>query len=1739
MGYAKYVGRVGALAVALGIGTAVANPAWADAPAPDTEPSSTGVQSPASAGPDRSTALSERTPSSDVSELTTNVESDEEDEEAVEEPETAVSDEDSDDDFTEDTSTPQVAEPIDEKDDQQAGRTSADNEPQTTRSTSAHDSAVTGPPVEQTQRNERSAPDRPPASLTDTSQGPASLTDTSQGEDGGESTKPTNTRITTTQLPSRTYQPPTADVLATVSNDAPAPAPFARQPKTPLGLVLGGPVAMLDIAVKALNMLFSAAPTMPGDPPLLLGVLAFVRREVNRTFFNSSPIAVSDTVGTSEGIPTRISVLDNDTDRNVGDVLTVSSYTQAADGVVALNPDGSFTYTPNAGFVGTDSFTYRVSDEASPWHVHSLASVLRGEHASTATVKVTVNAVGSQTPTAGDDSVMTAEDNPIVIDVLANDSAADGDTISVSGVGAPAHGTATVAGGKITYTPGTDYHGPDSFTYTITDGTATDSATVTVTITPVNDAPKAIDDVATVGVHSSTFAAEDLVGNDSDPDVGDQLSVASVASAANGTVVLNGDGTVTFTPTAGYTGPASFTYRSKDASGTMSANAALVSLTVVPSSNGAPVAGETVLDPADVRTGAVTGRVTATDPDGGAVVFSGPTATPNGRVVVNDDGTFTYSPMVTARLRAANTTAVDSFVVTAEDGAGQKTSIVVTVAIDPARNAVETVITAGGSLTGATMSPDGRWLYVADASNRSVRLIDTVTGSAVGEPIPVGNTPTAITSGADGKHLYVLTVDVEDYDGFLVVVDTETRKAVANPISVGSLPSAIHLDARGERIFVTSALDNTVAIVDLVTGNVVGSPISVGKNPLAMATSLDADTLYVANAGDGTISIIDTRTRSIAGAPLDIGGTPYAIVTSAGGHRLYVADLGDGTVSVVDVETGAVTKVEVGNSPDALAMSDDGTRLYVSSSTSNSVTIVDTETNAVLGAPISVGQSPIAVLIGNSGTHDYTVNADGTISVLSTVPSVGSPIATAPATPQVDPTTGVVTGALEFAAQDGGPLTLSLTRAPKYGTVVLNSDGTYSYTPTSAARHASGASALGLSDDFVVSAHTSTGAAAVQTVTIAIDPVSPAKLLGTVAPWLRGFQGVMSPDGSRIYASAENRFAVIDSATGTILHTVEDASFWGGSAIAVTPDGQRAYVAVTSFVIQVIDTGYRGSAPSVTPSVIGSIPIPYTTGSYTGVNVVASPDGKYIYVPKQWAGTYVIDAQTNTMIDVNPQTEETIDPIPTDAVGLPTLSFNRDATLVFSADNRSNTVHVVDTDTFHIIRTVAVDGNVDGPVLVSRDGRRAYTLSSGTGTISVIDLESYDVTTVKIGDDLTYLASPVLTPDGTRLYIPGFHDIYIVDTSGESPNVVGKIVSPTPGAGEESNIDGLALSTDGSRLYIVGSSAGIDGSAYVSVVNTATDALIGSPLRIADISASLIGLSPDGRTLATHVWDDRVWAIAVVDTGTSNPPPPQPSEWSTPRGPSTVEELWANLQRYAQGNHDTDGIFIQTVKGVDDHNRMIVYLGGTTLDNPTDQAWWENLPSYAGVTKSDQVDAINEVLEYCGANASCGSIDEIMLVGFSQGGIDAQNLAFWNFLGGATGQQDRVPVSAVLTFGSPITVINPGSSIHIQDTADEVVNYINVGEVGALIALPAPLKIFLAARKATALARGEIYADRAPTPTDNPLFGVHTNYETYRYLANEFWNSSSGHEGQKDAIAPFFGGRLVDAANQEATSTWV
>ncbi len=290
---------------------------------------------------------------------------------------------------------------------------------------------------------------------------------------------------------------------------------------------------------------------------------------------NNPPTANNDSANTNEDTPLNVGapgVLGNDTDPE-GDPLSAILVSSPSNGSLTLNSNGSFTYTPNTNFNGSDSFTYTANDGTSDSNV--------------ATVTIAVNPVNDP-PSAVNDAVTTNEDTAVLIDVLANDSDPEGglDPASLMVTVPPSHGSTTMGSGQITYTPATNYNGSDSFVYQVCDATDCASATVSVTVNSVNDAPVAANDSTSTPVNTPVNI--DVLLNDSDVDgtlVASTLKVTSGPSHGTATV---GSGKIAYTPSTGYSGSDSLTYEVCDNEG--ACDSATVSITVTGGTNSPPIA---------------------------------------------------------------------------------------------------------------------------------------------------------------------------------------------------------------------------------------------------------------------------------------------------------------------------------------------------------------------------------------------------------------------------------------------------------------------------------------------------------------------------------------------------------------------------------------------------------------------------------------------------------------------------------------------------------------------------------------------------------------------------------------------------------------------------------------------------------------------------------------------------------------------------------------------------------------------------------------------------------------------------------------------------------------------------------------------------------------------------------------------------------------------------------------------
>ncbi|MDH5799495.1 MAG: Ig-like domain-containing protein [Gammaproteobacteria bacterium] len=386
---------------------------------------------------------------------------------------------------------------------------------------------------------------------------------------------------------------------------------------------------------------------------------------------NQNPVAVDDSANTEFDSPVTVDVLANDSDAD-GDTLTITEVSVTPNnGNAVINGGTTITYTPHTGFSGSDSFQYSISDG----------------NGGTGTATVSVTVAPNTNPVANDDSAETAFNTAVTVNVLTNDTDVNGDSLSVTAIAvAPGNGTAVINGGAtITYTPNTGFSGSDSFQYSISDGNGgTGTATVTVTVAP-NTNPVATDDSAETAFN--TAVTVNVLTNDTDVN-GDSLSVTAIAVApGNGTAVINGGATITYTPNTGFSGSDSFQYSISDGNG--GTGTATVTVTVAPNTN--PVANDDSANTGLNSAVTINVLVNDSDADGDSLTVTEVTQPTNGSATISNDGSnVSYTPN-------NGYSGTDSFTYTISDGNGGTAGATVNITINVASGPYN-VYTAGSTI---------------------------------------------------------------------------------------------------------------------------------------------------------------------------------------------------------------------------------------------------------------------------------------------------------------------------------------------------------------------------------------------------------------------------------------------------------------------------------------------------------------------------------------------------------------------------------------------------------------------------------------------------------------------------------------------------------------------------------------------------------------------------------------------------------------------------------------------------------------------------------------------------------------------------------------------------------------------------------------------------------------------------------------------------------------------------------
>lgn len=900
------------------------------------------------------------------------------------------------------------------------------------------------------------------------------------------------------------------------------------------------------------------------------------------------PVAVNDTYQVNTDTTLNAStVLANDTDAD-GDTISEAVFVSGVShGTLNLAADGTFTYTPALGFTGADSFTYLARDAAN------------GENSSLAAI-VTIN-VGpvNSPPVATPDNINVAADTAFVGGLQGTDSDSDPLTFS-AGSTAAAHGTVVIgADGQFTYTPSAGYIGSDSFSFKVNDGTEDSAdALISVLVGPSSNNPPVATSV-NINVATDTVFAGGLSGTDPD---GDPLTFAPGSTiAAHGSVVINSDGNFTYTPNVGYTGTDSFSFTVSDGTFT-STNDGVVSVLVGAAGNTQPVATPVDIDVTLDTTFA--GGLSGSDTDGDPLTFlAGSTLATHGTVVINPDGTFTYAPN-------AGYTGADAFSFKVNDGTDDSADATVTVLVSAAANAPPVATPTSIAVTLDTTFIGG--LAGTDADSDPLTFAAGATAAAHG----------TVIINTDGSFSYTPDVGYTGTDSFSFKVNDGTDNSADATVSV-----------------VVSANANTPPVATPTNINVTLNTAFVGA---LAGTDADGNPLtFSAGATNATNGIVVINSD---------GTFSYTPVTGYTGSDSFSFRVNDGTENSADATVSVLVSAATNTPPVAVP-----TNINVALNTTfiGGLSGTDGDGDTLTFASGAQAAAHGTVVINSDGSFSYTpdvgfsgndsfsfkVNdgtedsADATVSVVVAAVTNTPPVAT-PTNINVGLDTAF-SGSLAGTDADGDSLTfIAGTTAAAHGTVILNPNGTFTYTPD-----------IGYTgtDSFSFKVNDGTVDSAEATVSVVVgtaantDPIAnPAIINTTLNNAVNGTLTGSDVDGDPLTFAIGNTTpahgTVVINPDGTFTYT-PDVGFVGNDVFNFrvndgTSDSSVALVVVhvadTANVAPTVTTGsatltanvaFNGSVSSLAIDLNGD-PLTFTivTPPTHGL-ITLSPDGTFLYVP--------------------------------------------------------------------------------------------------------------------------------------------------------------------------------------------------------------------------------------------------------------------------------------------------------------------------------------------------------------------------------------------------------------------------------------------------------------------------------------------------------------------------------------------
>jgi VCBS repeat-containing protein len=1245
---------------------------------------------------------------------------------------------------------------------------------------------------------------------------------------------------------------------------------------------------------------------------------------------NLAPAAVDDSGLTVEDTPFSGTVAANDGDTGPdNDPLSYSVVDQPANGTLIFFPDGRYTYTPNADFNGTDSFTYRVDDG--------------NGGTAMATVTLTITPVNDG-PVAANDIFITAEDTPVTIDVRTNDIDIDGPPLTVTaidGTAIAANQSVSVVGGSVrlnadgtlTFTPDANYNGAPQFTYTVSDGTLTSTATVQGVVTPVNDAP--IGSAPPVTTAEDTPVRGQITASDVD---GDTVGYTVTAGPTNGVVTVNSDGSYTYTPNANFAGSDSFSVSVSDGNGGTTLVTIPISITPV---NDAPVASSPPVTTAEDTP--VNGLITASDVEGDPLGYMLTGQPANGTVTVNADGSYTYTPN-------ANFNGTDSFIVTVSDGNGGTALVTVPITVTAVNDAP---VASSPPVTTAEDTPVLGQIAASDPDGDP--LIFTITAAP---------THGAVTVNGDGSYTYTPDANFFGSDSFTVSVSDGNGGTllVAIPITVTSENDAP----------VASAAPATTVEDTPVSGQIAASDAEGDTLTYAVTTAPSNGTVTVGANGSYTY-------------------TPNANFNGNDSFTVTVSDGNGGTALVtIPVTVTPVNDAPAASAPPVTTAEDTPVSGQIAASDADgdplsyAVTIAPSHGTVLVNADGSYTYTPDANFDG-ADSFTVTVSDGNGGSVLVTIPVTITPVNDVPVASALPPTTArntPVDGQIIASDADGDPLTYAITSAPTNGTVTINPNGSYTYTPN--------AGFVG-GDSFVVTVSDGKGGTTTVTVPITIvavnnAPVASAPPVTTAENTpVNGQIAASDPNGDPLtYAVTtvpENGLVTV-APDGSYSYT-PDANFAGNDSFIVTVsdgNGGTVLVAVSITVTPVNDAPVASAPPATTTEdtpVVGQIAASDAEGDTLTYAVTTAPangtvtvsaNGSYSYTPN--ANFNGNDSFTVTVSDGNGGTALVTIPVTVTPVNdAPAAS----APPVTTAEDTpvSGQIAASDADGDPLSYAVTIAPS-HGTVLVNADGSYTYTPDANfdgadSFTVTVSDgnggsvLVTIPVTVALVNDIPAASAPPAATTEDT----PVSGQIVASDGDGDA---LGYAVTTPPANGT------VTVGANGSYTYTP--NANFSGSDSFTV--TVSDGNGGSVQVTIPVTITPVNDAPVATTPPANVMEGTPFTGQVIASDVDGDPLTYTITFQPAHGVVTINADGSYVYTPAQGFLGSDSFSIRVSDGRGGSVVVVVPVTVRPANTaPTDEGENVTTPQDAPVTVpvlDNARDPDGDPLSVTAASASVGSV---------------------------------------------------------------------------------------------------------------------------------------------------------------------